>query len=66
MVDNVNSPPHYMAHPSSVECIEITEHMNFNLGNAMKYIWRSDHKGGLEDLKKAEYYIKREIARLTR
>jgi hypothetical protein len=64
--DPVNHPSHYTSHPSGVECIEITEHMNFNLGNALKYIWRADLKhddGGLEDLLKAQFYINREIAR---
>jgi hypothetical protein len=59
--DPVNHPKHYTEHPSGVECIQITEHMGFNLGNAIKYIWRADLKNGLEDLKKAEWYIKREI-----
>lgn len=60
----VNNPPHYNAHPSGIECIQVTEHMNFNLGNAMKYIWRSDHKGASEqDLLKAIWYIEREIKR---
>ena len=60
--DMVNSPPHYKAHASGVECIQITEHMGFNLGNAVKYIWRSDEKGKtIEDLKKARWYIDREI-----
>ena len=45
MADMVNQPPHYTAHPSGVECIEITEHMSFCLGNAVKYIWRADEKG---------------------
>lgn len=57
----VNRPPHYTAHPSGVECIQITEHMNFLMGNAMKYLWRADLKNGLEDLKKAAWYIQREI-----
>lgn len=61
--DPVNHPRHYTAHPSGVECIEITEHMNFNLGNAMKYIWRADSKNGIEDLEKAAWYINREIKR---
>lgn len=62
--DNVNHPPHYTQHPSGVECIEITEHMGFNLGNAFKYIWRADLKNdAIEDLKKAVFYINREIAR---
>lgn len=64
--DNVNHPKHYNNHPSGVECITITEHMNFNLGNVIKYIWRTDHKNGLEDLKKAKWYLEREIQRLSK
>jgi len=65
--DNVNHPKHYTSHPSGVECIEIAEHMNFNLGNATKYVWRASLKGKqIEDLKKARWYIDREIARLER
>jgi len=55
-----------LSYGAGIECIEVTEHMNFNLGNAMKYIWRTDHKNGVEDLKKAVWYINREIARLTK
>ena len=63
--DNVNHPKHYTSHPSGVECIEITEHMNFNLGNATKYVWRASLKGKeVEDLKKAIWYLEREIARI--
>lgn len=62
-MDMINHPPHYTAHPSGVECIQITEHMSFTLGNAMKYIWRADEKHGIEDLYKAKWYIEREIAR---
>ena len=62
--DPVNSPGHYTAHPSGVECITITEHMGFCVGNAIKYLWRADLKGNaLEDLKKARYYVDREIKR---
>jgi hypothetical protein len=65
--DYINHPPHYNAHPSGVECITITEWMNFNLGNAMKYIWRANDKGAtIEDLKKAQWYLAREIDRLGR
>lgn len=64
--DLVNEPPHYRSHPSGVECIKITEHMNFCLGNALKYIWRAGQKGELlEDLKKARWYLDREIARMS-
>ena len=60
--DVVNFPKHYTSHPSGVECIQITEHMGFVLGNALKYIWRADLKNGVEDLEKAKWYIEREIA----
>lgn len=63
MNDPVNHPKHYTEHPSGVECITITEHMSFCLGNAMKYLWRADLKNGVEDLKKAAWYINREIAK---
>lgn len=64
--DPVHHPKHYTAHPSGVECIAITEHMGFCLGNAVKYIWRADLKSNaIEDLEKARWYIDREIARRT-
>lgn len=64
MSDNVNHPKHYNAHPSGIECIDVVEHMNFNLGNAMKYIWRADEKGDSDsDLQKAKWYVEREIER---
>lgn len=63
--DMVNSPPHYRNSPSGVECIQVTEHMNFCVGNAVKYLWRCGDKGdALEDLKKARWYVDREIARV--
>ena len=62
MNDPVNHPKHYTDHPSGIECIQITEHMGFNLGNAMKYLWRCDlKKDAIEDLKKSVWYIEREI-----
>jgi len=65
--DPVNHPKHYTSHPSGAECIQITEHMNFCLGNAIKYIWRADLKhDAVEDLKKAVFYINREIERRTK
>lgn len=58
-------PDHYRSHPANVECIQITEHMNFCLGNAVKYIWRAGLKGdAITDLRKAAWYIDREIKRL--
>ena len=64
--DPVNHPKHYTDHPSGIECIQITEHMGFCLGNAIKYIWRADLKNdAIEDLNKAKWYIEREILRRT-
>jgi hypothetical protein len=67
MHDPVNHPQHYTSHPSGIEVIQITEHMNFCLGNAVKYILRADLKtNAIEDLQKARWYIDREIQRRTR
>ena len=60
--DNIEHPKHYTSHPSGIECIQITRHMGFNLGNAIKYIWRADLKNdALEDLEKAVWYLRDEI-----
>jgi len=65
--DAVEHPKHYTSHPSGIECIQITEHMGFNLGNAVKYIWRADLKhNAIEDLKKAKWYLDRELAKRER
>jgi hypothetical protein len=65
--DLVNHPPHYNNHPSGVECITVTEHFNFNIGNAIKYAWRAGLKGdAVIDLEKAAWYLKREIERLKK
>ncbi len=65
--EKVNHPKHYTAHPSGIECIDVVEHMSFNVGNAVKYLWRADLKGAtIEDLKKAEWYVRREIERRTK
>lgn len=61
MSDAVNHPKHYTSHPSGIECIQVTRHMNFCLGNAIKYIWRADEKGkAIEDLDKAIFYLQEE------
>lgn len=71
--DQVNHPKHYTSDPSGIECIDITRHRNFNIGNAIKYLWRAglkedkDHKlidKQIEDLEKAVWYIVDEIHRL--
>lgn len=70
MDDDVNHPKHYTSHPArcecgkGIECIQVTEHMGFCLGSAMKYLWRADLKGdSIKDLRKALWYIEREVAR---
>lgn len=71
--DNVNHPKHYTSDPSGIECIDITRHRNFNIGNAIKYLWRAGLKidadkssinKQIEDLEKAVWYIVDEIHRL--
>ncbi|QTF82051.1 hypothetical protein SEA_FEFFERHEAD_52 [Mycobacterium phage Fefferhead] len=69
-VDMVNQPSHYNQGPPCkgcgrpIECLDITEHMNFCLGNTVKYVWRCDLKhDAIEDLRKARVYLDREIAR---
>ena len=70
--DAINHPAHYTSSPAkcecgrTIECIDITEHMSFPLGNTVKYVWRADLKhddGGLEDLEKGLWYLQREISR---
>ena len=65
MIDNVNHPQHYEGH-TSLECIDVMEVAfgsetvaHFCLCNAFKYLWRYKHKNGLEDLRKAEWYLNR-------
>lgn len=63
--DNVNHPRHYTSHPAGIEAITIVEWFNFNIGNAIKYLWRAGLKGdAVEDLKKACWYVQREIERI--
>lgn len=67
MSDMVNHPSHYTSHPSGIEAIEVTRHMNFNTGNAIKYLWRAGIKNEdahIQDLEKALFYVKDEIRRL--
>jgi hypothetical protein len=64
--DAVNHPSHYTSDPSGIECIQITRHRNFNVGNAIKYLWRAGLKedAKVQDLRKAIWYIEDEIKRL--
>lgn len=63
----VHHPKHYNLNPSGVEAIDVIEHMTFNVGTAIKYLWRCGLKDGepqLRDLEKASWYIAREISRI--
>ena len=65
--DPVNHPSHYNSHPAGIECITVIEHFNCNIANAMKYLWRQKLKeNSLEDLRKAAWYVNREIERKER
>ena len=75
MADNVNHPKHYTSHPSGVECIEITEHYGFCVGNAIKYLWRAGLKKDgtlddidkeIEDVRKAAWYVQRHLENLQK
>lgn len=75
ITDNVNRPSHYTSHPSGIECIEITRHYCFSIGNAIKYLWRAGLKKDaslkgkekeIEDLEKAIWYIKDRIKQLEK
>ena len=71
-IDWVNHPPHYTSSAECshckkpIECIDVTRHMSFNIGNAMKYLWRHKSKNGLQDLKKAQWYIKDAIEQMEK
>jgi len=74
--DPVNHPNHYTSHPSGVECITVTEHYNFCVGNAIKYLWRQGLKRSesqlteiekqIEDCQKAIWYIQRHIENIQK
>lgn len=67
MKDMVNHPDHYTDHPTGVECIDIVEHLPFNRGAAIKYLWRAGKKHDqIEDLRKAIWFTQREIRRLEK
>lgn len=74
-----NHPKHYTSHPSGIECIQIAEHFTFCIGQVIKYVWRHGlkdiqlhpqgatvHDGRLQDLKKAAWYLNREIQRIEK
>lgn len=64
--EQIDHPAHYQTEPG-VECIDVVEHLSFNVGNAIKYLWRAGAKPGADtvtDLEKARWYIEREIARV--
>ena len=65
MNDMINNPTHYTT--SEIECIDAIEAMlgddfpAFLQGNITKYLWRFKHKNGVEDLKKAQWYLNKLI-----
>lgn len=68
MNDEVNHPEHYTSSSAvcsscghGIECIDITRHLSFNIGNAIKYIWRHEKKDGIKSLKKAVWYLNDQI-----
>lgn len=72
-MSTVNHPKYYNSDPSGIECIEVARHRNFNVGNALKYLWRaglkqeeglSSKEKQIEDLNKAIWYINDEIKRI--
>lgn len=72
MNDPVNHPKHYNSSPAKcdcgrpIECIDVTRHMDFNIGNAVKYLWRYKEKNGIQDLKKARWYLNDAIDRMEK
>jgi hypothetical protein len=66
MSDAVNHPKHYTSHASGIEAIEICEHLNFCIGNAVKYLFRVEYKGAAaQDVQKSAWYLKRAVAGLA-
>lgn len=68
MSKEVDHPSHYCSSKATcshcgrrIECIDVTRHMDFNIGNAFKYLWRYKEKNGSIDLKKAVWYIRDQI-----
>jgi hypothetical protein len=67
--ETVNHPKHYNSHPSGIECIEIIRHFSFNIGAAIKHLWRLGTKPGasaLEDIEKAIWYLQDEANRIRK
>lgn len=65
-MSSIDHPEHYNQHPAGIECIDVVEEFSFNIGNAIKYLWRHQTKGRRhDDLGKAAWYIQREIQRLS-
>ena len=71
--EHVNHPSHYNSHPSGVECIDIIRHYCYDIGAAIKYLWRAglkkeegmtDREKEIEDLQKAIWHINDRITQL--
>lgn len=67
MSDTVNHPSHYTGFSNGAEVIDITENLSFNLGNVVKYVARAGRKTAdpVEDLRKAKFYLERELNRVS-
>jgi hypothetical protein len=71
--DEINNPIHYTSSnavcsqcKSPIQCIDVVRHLDFNIGNAIKYLWRWETKGGVKDLKKSIWYITDKINQLEK
>lgn len=69
--DLINSPSHYTSRgvkcpncETDIPCIEVAQTFDFHLGNVIKYLWRHNHKDGVEGLKKAQWYLNDYIKRM--
>lgn len=63
----VDHPDHYNQHPAGIECIDVIEEFPYNIGTAIKYLWRCDFKDdAIKDLEKAAWCIDRELQRRKR
>lgn len=72
MNDNVNHPPHY--NNGKIECIDALDAATINktgieaicVANIIKYLWRYESKNGVEDVKKAQWYLNKLIGELEK
>lgn len=72
-MSNIEHPAHYNLSEAKckkcghqIECIDVATTFDFDLGNTLKYLWRHQHKGGIESLKKAKFYLDYHITKLEK